>query len=196
MAQLFTEGEPPNQLTLLFPDAWCVVKYDRPGTYFYQRCIKPLGADLTAVDFVAASGADDQLWLIEVKDFRGHAAANRKRLTSGQLGIEIMNNFLDTLAGLAAGIHGKTTELQGLAAAFRNPEVELCVALLVAADPLPDRSNYKNLPASEQKRLDAEEEWRGDILQKFKSKLKKPFRFQVHLFDHQQIAARFGWSAY
>ena len=196
MAQLFTEGEPPNQLTLSFPDEWRVVKYDRPGAYFYQRFIKPLGADLTAVDFVAASAPGDKLWLIEVKDFRGHAAANRKRLTSGQLGVEIMNNFLDTLAGLAAGIHGQQPELQGLAAAFRNPTVTLCVALLVATDLLPDQRNYKSLPAGEQKRLDAEQEWRGDILQKFKSKLKGPFRFQVHLFDHQHIAARFGWSAY
>lgn len=196
MAQFFTEGELPNRLTLSFPDTWHVVKYDRPGLYFYQRYIKPIGADLTAVDFVAASAANDQMWLIEVKDFRGYAAANRKRLTSGQLGIEIMSNFLDTLAGLAAGLHGQQPELHGLKAAFFNPAMEICVALLVATDPLPDRTNYKNLPAGEQKRLDAELKWRGDILQKFTSRLKKPFRFQVHLFDHEQIAARFGWSAY
>lgn len=195
MAKNFTEGEGLNALVLSFPDSWEVVKYDRPGDYFYQRCVKPLGADLTAVDFVAATTDNSRLWLIEVKDFRGHEVVNRKRLTSGSLGVEVMANFLHTLAGLCAGIHGRQPELSGLEAALRNPDVELCATLLVATDPLPDRRNPKQLSPGEQKRLAAELEWRGNLLRKFKSHLKAPFRFQVHLFDYRQIDARYEWRA-
>lgn len=194
MAQLFAEGTEPNRLELAFPDDWAVVKYDAPGAHFYAQCVKTLGADLTAVDFVAAPADHSRLWLIEVKDFRGHAAANRKRLTSGALGVEATTNFLDTLAGLFAGLHGQQPELQPLAAAFRNPAVELHTVLLVAADPLPDRNRIKQLPPGEQKRLAAELVWRGDLLQRMKSQLKKQFRFQVHLLDHDAVDARFGWA--
>lgn len=194
MAQLFTEGAGPNQLELTFPDGWAVVKYDAPGAHFYAQCVKTLGADLTAVDFVAATADHSRLWLIEVKDVRGHAAANRKRLTSGALGVEVTTNFMDTVAGLFAGLHGQQPGLQGLATAFRNPAVEVHTALLVAADPLPDRNRPKQLPPGEQKRLAAELVWRGDLLRWLKSQLKKPFRFQVHLLDHYAVDARFGWS--
>lgn len=196
MAQTFTEGTPPNRLHLSFPDNWVVLKYDEPGNHFYQKSIKPIGADLTAVDFVAATPGHDRLWLIEVKDFRGHDVVNRKRLTSGDLGVEVMGNIMDTLAGLYAGLHGQQRELANLTATFRNPQVEICATLLVATDPIPDKTNYKHLPPGEQKRLDAELKWRGDLLQKFKSRLKNHFRFSVFLFDYDTIAARHGWSAY
>lgn len=195
MPQLFTEGEAPNQLVLSFPNLWTVVKYDEPGHHFYQRFIKPLGADLTAVDFIAATADHSRLWLIEVKDFRGHEVVNRKRLTSGSLAVEVMNNFMDTLAGLFAGIHGRQPELLGLEPAFRNPNVEVCATLLVATDSLPDRSNPKQLPPGEQKRLAAELEWRGNLLRDFKSRLKKQFRFEAYLFDYAQIDTRYEWTA-
>ncbi|WP_223654180.1 hypothetical protein [Hymenobacter psoromatis] len=195
MAQHFTEGEGSNVVELSFPDSWVVVKYDQPGPYFYQRCIKPIGAGMTAVDFVAATGDNSRLWLIEVKDFRGYEVENRKRLISGSLGVEVMSNFLDTLAGLFAGIHGQQSELRGLEPAFRNPNLEVRATLLVATDPMPDQTNVKQLPPREQKRLAAELTWRGNLLRDFESRLKKPFRFHVHLFDYQQIAARFEWTA-
>ncbi|HEX8427560.1 hypothetical protein [Hymenobacter sp.] len=192
MAQLFEEGN----LQLSFPDGWAVIKYDKPGS-FYQKFIKPIGADLTAVDFVAATPDQRRLWLIEVKEFRGHEVENRKRVTSGELGVEVMSNFLDTLAGLYVGLHGRQQELEGLADAFRNPDVEIYATLLIAADPLPTqkRNLYKQLPPNEQKRLDAELKWRGDLLQKLKVRLKQPFRFSVFLFDHDTIEARYGWTA-
>ena len=191
MPQYFTEGA----LTLTFPDDWHVVKYDEPGASFYQKHIKTIGADLTAVDFIAATPDNARLWLIEVKDFRGYAVENRKRLTSGSLAVEVMANFLDTIAGLFAGIHGRQAAPLRVAPAFQNPNVTVCATLLVATDPLPSAATPKRLSPTDQKLLAAEQKWRGEMLLTFQSRLKKPFRFTVHLFDHDQIAVRYGWSA-
>ncbi len=195
MPQLFTEGTPPNAVYFSFPDAWSVVKYDEEGEHFYRQYVEKLGVGLTAVDFVAAPADQTRLWLIEVKDFRGHEVANRKRLTSGDLGVEVMSNFMDTLAGLLAGVHGRDPALSSFAGTLHNPAVEICATLVVATDPLPDQRNAQQLPPGEKKRLAAELEWRSDILKKFKVRLKKPFRFSVYLLDHNQVDARYGWSA-
>ena len=61
-----TEGK----LTIEFPTNWQVMKYDE--TTFYQKHFQKL-AESKAVDFVAfEDGSDDQLWLIELKDYRIH----------------------------------------------------------------------------------------------------------------------------
>ena len=84
-----TEGK----LTIEFPTNWQVMKYDE--TTFYQKHFQKL-AESKAVDFVAfEDGSDDQLWLIELKDYRIH-----RRTKAGDLFLEIASKVRDTLASL------------------------------------------------------------------------------------------------
>jgi len=49
----------------------------------------------------------DELFLIEVKDFRGHRIVNQRRLTEGELAIEIGQKVKDSIAGLVGA--GRTS---------------------------------------------------------------------------------------
>jgi len=82
---------------LLFPDDWEVLHYDEDN--FRTQHL----GEHEAVDFVAIS-PQDQLLLIEVKDFRGYSTSeNRTKITSGELSRSIGKKVVATVAGLLAG---------------------------------------------------------------------------------------------
>ena len=82
---------------LLFPDGWEVLHYDEDN--FRTQHL----GEHEAVDFVAIS-PQDQLLLIEVKDFRGYSTSeNRTKITSGELSRSIGKKVVATVAGLLAG---------------------------------------------------------------------------------------------
>jgi hypothetical protein len=89
--QLVQEGN----LRFGFPDDWAVVKYDESSFYRDQieRC-----EGTKAVDIIAYSRGD--MFIIEVKDFRGYRIQNKERLTNSDLAIEIAQKVRDTMAGM------------------------------------------------------------------------------------------------
>ena len=66
-----------------FPDEWSVIKYDECN-FYRKRFGKP--EDVKAVDLLAIG---DELFIIEAKDFRGYRIQNKKRMTNGDLVLEI-----------------------------------------------------------------------------------------------------------
>ena len=98
---LFTEG----RLTFSFPPGWDALKYDE--STFHKKHFQSFAGGSKAVDFVAFK--PDELWLIEVKDYRA-----RTRTKSPDLFEEIARKVQATLAGLVAvksesGSSGDTT---------------------------------------------------------------------------------------
>lgn len=101
-----------GSLRFNFPTDWRVSQYDK--TAFYRNKLEKIKlgnmGDRKAVDFVAQA-PDGALWLIEVKDFRGHRIENKNRITSGGLVDEVVAKSLDTLAGLWLAHHQQDAEL-------------------------------------------------------------------------------------
>lgn len=82
-----------DALTLRFPAAWRVFKYDE--TSFYRNHAQGL-AGSKAVDVVAHEPVANTLWLIELKDYRAH-----RREKSSELLDEVAIKVRDTVAGIA-----------------------------------------------------------------------------------------------
>jgi hypothetical protein len=82
-----------GKLTFVFPSTWQVIKFDE--TSFYQKHFQKL-AESRSVDIVAfKSEAVDELWLLEVKDYRMHP-----RRKEEDIFLEIAKKVRDTLANL------------------------------------------------------------------------------------------------
>ncbi|ATJ83383.1 hypothetical protein ACFPTY_10205 [Halomonas beimenensis] len=82
-----------QQLAFTFADGAEPSQYD--DWSFYRNQFNAVCGGTKAVDFVCLDG--DQLWLIEVKDYRRH-----RRTKVIDLGDEIAHKVRDTLAGLVA----------------------------------------------------------------------------------------------
>lgn len=87
MASLQVDG-----MELLFPDDWQVMKYD--DSAFHRRQFQSFAGGSKAVDMIALCG--DDLWLIEVKDYR-----RARREKSISIEDEMAGKVRSTLAGLA-----------------------------------------------------------------------------------------------
>ena len=95
-----------GHLRFRFDDSWFVIKYDEHPDY--EEWIKRLDGT-KAVDFVAVH-ANANLYLIEVKDFRGYRIQNRPRVRDAELAVEVGQKVRDTIAGIVAANHrGGTT---------------------------------------------------------------------------------------
>jgi hypothetical protein len=82
-----------GRLTFVFPQTWQALKYDE--TSFYKKHVQQLG-ESRCVDIVAfEAAANDQLWLLEVKDYR-----QKRRSKTEDLFLEIARKVRDTLANL------------------------------------------------------------------------------------------------
>jgi hypothetical protein len=89
-----------------FNDDWHVIKYDDHVDYVDRIRHLP---DTKAVDFTAIYLART-LFLIEVKDFRGHRIKNQGRIKEGQLAVEVAQKVRDTIAGIVAAHHRGNAE--------------------------------------------------------------------------------------
>lgn len=95
----FDEGD----LRFAFGSSWHVIKYDAHRDY--QKIERLDGTK--AMDFVAVRHVrPETLYLIEVKDFRGHRIENKARISDGELAMEVGQKVRDTLAGIIGGFHG------------------------------------------------------------------------------------------
>ena len=82
-----------GDLKFTFPDHCEVGKYD--DWSFYRNQFQSIAGGSKAVDIVCVS--DDDVWLIEVKDYRQH-----RRVKHSDIEDEFAGKVRDTLAGLAA----------------------------------------------------------------------------------------------
>jgi hypothetical protein len=92
-----------GQLRFVFGDEWQVERYDRgelgeQGHSYYRNQVSRL-PNTKAVDFMALLNGED-VYFIEIKDFRNYRIENKTRLTSGELALEVAHKVRDTLAGL------------------------------------------------------------------------------------------------
>ncbi|MCP4662516.1 MAG: hypothetical protein GY856_44535 [bacterium] len=94
MTRSFEEG----RLRFHFGERWRVEKYDAHRDY-RQKIGKLEGTG--AVDFVGIYDEKD-LYLIEVKDFRGFRIQSKERLERGQLALAVARKVRDTISGLVA----------------------------------------------------------------------------------------------
>jgi hypothetical protein len=99
VSKVFTE----QNLSFAFSDNWEVEQYDRHGDYL-GKIQKLRGSK--AVDFVGM--ISNALFLIEVKDFRGHRIENKNRF-GGPLEEEVALKVRDTVAGLI-GAHRTSSQ--------------------------------------------------------------------------------------
>jgi hypothetical protein len=103
-----------------FSDAWTLAfKYD--DSRFYREGPERLKGDVDgvsqstrAVDVVAIHRKMGIL-LLEAKDFRGHRIANKKRLTSGEIVVEVALKVRDTIAGLVGADRKSVNEFDAVA---------------------------------------------------------------------------------
>lgn len=96
----FVEGS----LSFEFSADWAVEKWDE--TPFYRRRHQRLCGELDgkgegtkALDFVGVHRGQE-LWLIEVKDFRRHPIESGPRMESAELALEVGLKVRDSLSGL------------------------------------------------------------------------------------------------
>lgn len=108
MSSKFEEGNQQFE----FDAKWKVERYDgrdgaaAEGHAFYRAQVSRLPGT-KAVDFVGILIGEGG-HLVEVKDFRGYRIQNKKRLTSGELAIEVAQKVRDTVAGLVGAVRNET----------------------------------------------------------------------------------------
>jgi hypothetical protein len=96
---------------------WIILRYEDETAY--RTRIGELSGT-KALDFVGKHNGD--LFLIEVKDFRGYRIENQPRFTSGELAVEIGQKVRDTVAGIVGAY--RTSDSQKWAE-FAKPLVDL-----------------------------------------------------------------------
>ena len=95
----FHEGK----LGLDFQQNLQVIQYDRSN--FFRNNVEKLQGT-KAVDFLALSR--DDLFIIEITDFRGHGVECREKIRKGDLVVEVAHKVRDTIPGYVAHIGAET----------------------------------------------------------------------------------------
>ncbi|WP_139922601.1 hypothetical protein [Hymenobacter sp. DG01] len=171
-----------DRLTFDFPGTWVALKYDEPAG-FYKQLIDRNFIDIKAVDIVAADSVAGRLVLLEVKDFRGYAVANRRRITSGELAEEVGQKFLHTLSALYLGLRLGQPEFAPLRGYVLPPPEHLDVVLFLEED----TAGLSRIQKQNQRTN------RQNLLTKLKTMF-KPLKIKVHLYDRASVPARAGWT--
>jgi len=100
-----------GSLRFEFESQWRVARYDgdektAPAHAFYRNQVSRLPGT-KAVDVVGILAGEGG-YIIEVKDFRGYRIQNKKRLSSGELAIEVAQKVRDTVAGLVGAVRNES----------------------------------------------------------------------------------------
>lgn len=97
MPTVYEEGT----LRFEFDESWTVLEYDDTlECKRVQEC-----TEAKRVDFLGRVQSRDPqpiLYLMEVKDFRGHRIENKPRIQQGTLALEVIQEVRDTVAGVIA----------------------------------------------------------------------------------------------
>lgn len=122
-----------GRLQFDFGPSWRVLKYDDHSDYI--NGIQKLDST-KAVDILGILGSAS-IWMIEIKDFRGHATVqNRARIDSGELATEVALKLRDTIAGVVSGNRTSSTPTtwQPFARALVNTSKQAWVVLWLEDD--------------------------------------------------------------
>ena len=84
-----------SHLRFEFGEGWQVLKFDEHCDYRNMQKSLP---GTKGVDFVGVYGGD--LYLIEIKNFRGYRIENQQRLIKGALAVEFGQKVRDSVAGI------------------------------------------------------------------------------------------------
>ncbi len=132
---------------------WSVIKYDDHPDYL-QRIEKLPGSK--GVDFIGLHkhGSDNLYW-IEVKDFRGYRIANKKRLSAGELATEVGMKVRDSLAGVMAAYcsSSRWAEWRAFVRSMWQRRAPIRVLLWLEEDPMPGPAARRQNAAQVQTRL-------------------------------------------
>ncbi|MBF0283744.1 MAG: hypothetical protein HQL51_04725 [Magnetococcales bacterium] len=173
--QEFIEGK----LTFLFPEDWIVLKYDDSKLHKRMKRVD----DTKAVDFMALSskGNGETLWIMEVKNPRGHESENKERITGGGLALEVAQKVRDSLAGLWVGCWTVHADMESMRPRFCRPlggNVSKKVVLFLETAPewCPEKCDYrKNLSDLLNKKL----RWYG---------------FRCLVYNMEELPKTVGWT--
>ncbi|MEY4530045.1 MAG: hypothetical protein RLZZ156_766 [Deinococcota bacterium] len=104
----FKEGN----LQFDFPESFEVCQYDKSHFYVSQHGgFRSIKSGTKAVDFIAFEALSDELWFIEVKDFRAQQRENKERQKTEPLVEEIVDKMIFSIAGLfVMGFNGEGDE--------------------------------------------------------------------------------------
>ena len=186
MPTIFDEG----QLRFTFPNHWYAVQYD--ATNFYRHQIIPTGANLKAVDFIAVPHPDhNQILMIEVKDFRGHAAENDERIVSGDLVSEIIEKAMHTLSGLYIVKYYNNAELANYVADALTPPAKIELVLFMEEDAVIVLA--KNDTKGKLRKLQKEQRI-DDMVLSLRQKLKNTVGIRTKVLNTERIEARDGFT--
>ena len=118
-------------------ESWKVFKFDEHP--YYRDQMEKLD-ETKAIDFVGIHA--NELFLIEVKDFRGHRIESKDRLSGGKLQIEIAQKVRDSLACIIGAYHNPshTEDWMPYAKLLCNPQKEARVVVWLETD-LPPSSH-------------------------------------------------------
>lgn len=129
---IYTEG----RVELTFPSGWQICKYDE--CRFYREKLLKAVPGTKSIDLLVRD-PDLNLYLTELKDFRGHAAANRGRIVRGELWLEVAQKVRDTVAGLWAAHRDSDTTLAPFSDLLMSPSTQIKILAWV------DRDQSQNL---------------------------------------------------
>ena len=136
----FEEG----RLAFIFDSEWndSVIKFDEHPDY--KKMADSL-AGTKGVDFLGI--LESELYVIEVKDFRDYRIENKKRITNGDLMIEIGQKVKDTVACIAGSSRSSSSSemWQSLCSLFLDRDKRVRVILWLEED----RQYRKNSPVSQ-----------------------------------------------
>jgi hypothetical protein len=140
-----------SRLEFRFDDSWLhMCKWDDSPAF--QEGLKKLQTS-AAVDFVGLHGSEP--YFIEVKNFRDHRIANKRRLTSGELVAEVADKVRDSLAGLVWAMERRcqTPDLAALVRHVFAARSKCKVVLWLEEDPQPRPADRSMLAEAIKRRL-------------------------------------------
>ena len=128
--------------SFVFGDKWIVLKLDESNAY--RTGIEKRIQGTKAVDFVGVFNAQE-LYLIEVKDFRGHHIENRERLLKGELPVEVAQKVRDSLACIVGAFHNSSDleEWKPYMQKLCNPNSEIKVVVWLEEDLPPSHPSLR-----------------------------------------------------
>ncbi len=123
-----------------FGDAWTsAFKYD--DTDFYRTKMEKHLPQTKAVDVLAICHKQELL-LLEAKNFRGYRIANKKRLSNGELAIEVALKVKDTVAGIMGALRSRISAFETVGKSMITAE-KLIVVLWLEDDTSRNLSEWK-----------------------------------------------------
>ncbi len=172
-------------LTFIFPDNWEVIKYDE-SHFFRNHIDKCQGSK--AVDILALSELG--LFLIEIKDIRGHEIEYKQRLNKGEILFDLTQKVRDTIQGLYAAYRCQVEELAPFynylyanskyATLTTRPQRQITVILF-----LEENRPFKMLKSFK------------EIRSRFKIKMRNQLKYlnvRCDIYNKDNIPKQFGWD--